>query len=456
LGEGAVAAKMAIQAWNMMVQRDAVAHFESLLRAPCSEFHNRPGGFVSENARRLDGAVLDFFDVGRADAADGDFDEQFIRVDARDGHGLDAQVVHTAIDDGAHGFGDVEHGGDLTTDDTDGHGFFIREFLRRSGGNPPFEFSFAGGLHLLKNLVRKIFRPILGLWFCGLLVAARADSFQLADGSSVSGDIVTFNDNGLMLRMADDSYTNFLWMDFSRDALVQLEKNPKLKPLVEPFIESPTPQRPPKPKITIQGVPRLELPPKQSIFLSFFYSSTGFIILLLIYVANLYAAYEIAALRAHSLGLVMSAAVVLPILGPIIFLSMPMGGEIAEPAIVHPAVKAETFALPGAADEFHIVESSWQKEAADQEPQIFQRGQFMFNRRFFETKFANFFGSFRREAEKDLVLIVKTAYAQIIVQRITRITTNEMHLEILQGTSRREIIMPFADIQEVQIRHKDA
>ncbi len=80
----------------------------------------------------------------------------------------------------------------------------------------------------------------------------------------------------------------------------------------------------------------------------------------------------------------------------------------------------------------------------------------MFNRRFFETKFANFFGSFRREAEKDLVFIVKTAYAQIIVQRITRITANEMHLEVLEGTSRREIIMPFADIQEVQIRHKGA
>jgi hypothetical protein len=51
------------------------------------------GGFVAEDARGRDGAVLDFFDVGGADAADGDFDEQFVRADARDGDGFDAEVV---------------------------------------------------------------------------------------------------------------------------------------------------------------------------------------------------------------------------------------------------------------------------------------------------------------------------------------------------------------------------
>lgn len=294
------------------------------------------------------------------------------------------------------------------------------------------------------------------MWFCGLLAVARADSFQMADGSSVSGSIVIFNDNGLMLRMADDSYTNLSWINFSQGALVQLDKNPKFKPLVEPFIEPPSPQRPPQPAITIREASRLELPPKQSVFPAFFASSVGFIIVLLIYVVNLYAAYEIALVRARPLGLVMLVAVVLPILGPIIFLSMPTGGKTAEPAMSQTAVKSETFAVPGAAGEFHIAEASWQKEAEAQEPQIFQRGQYMFNRRFFETKFANFFGSFRREAERDLVFIVKTARAEIIVQRITRITANEAHFEVFQGATRREIIIPFTDIQEVQIRHQGA
>jgi hypothetical protein len=326
----------------------------------------------------------------------------------------------------------------------------------RPNYNPLFEFSFTGRLDLLKKPVHKIFWTISGLWFCGLLVVARADSFQLTDGSSVSGDIVTFNDNGLMLRMVNDSYTNLLWTKFSQDALVQLEKNPKIKPLVEPFVETQPSKRTPKPEITIQEGSRLELPPKQSLFLAFFYSSVGFVTLLLIYAANMYAAYEIAAMRAHSIGLVMGVAAVLPILGPIIFLSMPTGGAIAEPAMLHSTVKSETFALPGAAGEIHITEASWQKTSAHHEPEIFQRGQFMFNRRFFETKFPNFFGTIRREADKNLVLVVKTSRNQIIVQRITRITSNEVHFEVLQGTARQEIMMPFADIQEIQIVHKDA
>ncbi len=65
---------------------------------------------MAEDARRGDGAVLDFFDVGGADAADGDLDQQFIRADARDGDGFEAEIVDAAINDGAHGLWDVEHG----------------------------------------------------------------------------------------------------------------------------------------------------------------------------------------------------------------------------------------------------------------------------------------------------------------------------------------------------------
>jgi hypothetical protein len=304
--------------------------------------------------------------------------------------------------------------------------------------------------------VQKIFWTISGLWFCGLLVAARADSFQLTDGSSVSGNIVTFNDNGLMLRMANDSYTNLLWTKFSQDALAQLGKNPKIKALVEPFMETPPVKRAEKAEITIRKVSHLELPPKQSLFPAFFSSPIGFVILLLIYAANMYAAYEIAIMSAYSTGLVMGVAAVLPILGPVIFLSMPAGKAAAEPAMSHPEVKSETFVLPGAAGEIHVAESSWQKAATPNEPQIFQRGQFTFNRRFFETKFSNFFSTVRRKADKDLVLVVKTARTQITVQRITRIASDDVHFEVFQGTARQEIMVSFADIQEIQIVHKDA
>ena len=64
------------------------------------------------------------------------------------------------------------------------------------------------------------------------------------------------------------------------------------------------------------------------------------------------------------------------------------------------------------------------------EAQIFQRGQFTFNRRFFETKFSGYFAIIRREAEKNMVLTIKTGRAQYVVERITRIATNEMHVEV--------------------------
>jgi hypothetical protein len=59
---------------------------------------------------------MDFFYVGRADAADGDLDEQFIFTDARDGDRFEAQVVDAAINDGAHGFWNGGHAESLTTD----------------------------------------------------------------------------------------------------------------------------------------------------------------------------------------------------------------------------------------------------------------------------------------------------------------------------------------------------
>jgi hypothetical protein len=131
LGEGAVATEMAFQARDVMVQGNAVADLETArgesLRTATSptraDFDDGTGGFVAEDAGRRHGAELDFFDVGWADAADGDFDEQFMGADARDRDGLEAQVVHAAIDDGAHGFGNVRHGKVLATKRTKGTKF---------------------------------------------------------------------------------------------------------------------------------------------------------------------------------------------------------------------------------------------------------------------------------------------------------------------------------------------
>ena len=315
--------------------------------------------------------------------------------------------------------------------------------------------------------MRRIFWTIFGLWLGGLLVAVGADTFPLTDGKSVTGDVISYNDNGVVFRLDVDKYSERVpWTKFSQDALKQLEKNPKIRPLAEPFIETPPPARTKKGDIKVHEVSRLELPPKQSLFGALFSSSVGLVVLLLIYAANIFAGYEIAVMRSRPIALVMGMAVVLPILGPIIFLAMPARVEAPEPVATPPEAAPHTFTVPGAPQPvpagIHIVEASWQGKssaapaAGPGAPQIFQRGQFTFNRRFFETKFSGFFSMIRRESEKNLMLTVKTGRALFVVERITRIATNEMHVEVAQGAAKQEVMVPFAEIVEVQLKSKSA
>ena len=312
--------------------------------------------------------------------------------------------------------------------------------------------------------MRRIFWTILGLWLCGLLAAVGADTFTLTDGTSVTGDVISYNDNGIVFRLDVDKYSPRVpWTKFSQDALKQLSKNPKIWPLAEPFIETvPAMERTKKAEVKVHEVSRLELPPKQSLFGALFSSSVGLVTLMLIYAANIFAGYEIAVVRSRPIALVMGMAVVLPILGPIIFLALPVRVEPIQAAAPQPAAAPHTFAVPGGvaqpvASGIQIVEASWQKDspaAGPGAPQIFQRGQFTFNRRFFETKFAGFFSMIRRESEKNLVLTVKTGRALFVVERISRIATNDMHVEIAKGAGKQEVMVSFAEIVEVQLKPK--
>jgi hypothetical protein len=324
--------------------------------------------------------------------------------------------------------------------------------------------------------VRKLLWTISGLWLCGLLAAAAAGSFPLADGTTVSGDIVSFNDNGIIFRMGDDKYTDRLpWLKFSQDGLKQLAQNPKIDPFVEPFIVPPV-ERTPKPEVKVIDMEktRLDRSSPASLFGGLFSSGVGLMVVLLIYAANIYAGYEIARFRARPVAVVMGAAAALPIAGPVIFLSMPglrvAVAPVAETPAETPAEGAPVenephrFVVPGmkpVEEEIHIVTGSWEAGASPTPPdqpetEIFQRGQFMFNRRFFETKFSGFFGIIRPEADKDKVLQVKTARALFVAERIARIAANEVHFEVLRGGSRQEVMVPFTEIHEIQVKPKNA
>ena len=304
----------------------------------------------------------------------------------------------------------------------------------------------------------------IGLCLCGLLAGGvSAETFQLADGQSVTGDIVSFNENGLQLNVGGGKYERIAWTRFSQDDLKALKEKPKIAPFVEPFIEIPREERLKKTEVVIKPVERLERPAKGSLFGALFGSSVGLFCLLLIYAANIYAAYEISAVRAYPPALVCGIAAVVPFIGPIVFLCLPtriISAAEYKPgesrAAAHAAAEAaQAAAVPEGANPYPPPEAA---TAAPVLPQtrVFQRGKFTFNRRFFETKFAGFFGLVRRDPEKDMVLLFKTARGEYVASRVTRIAANDLHIEVRKGSASQEVAINFTEIQEIQLKHKDA
>jgi hypothetical protein len=189
----------------------------------------------------------------------------------------------------------------------------------------------------------------------------------------------------------------------------------------------------------------------------------------LLYGANIYAAYEIAVFRARPVGLVCGVAAVAPVIGPIVFLSLPTRVEQTEEAgtpydtaVIQPfgaPAQPADGQTPAPADSGALRLSQTESAgpaAALPQTQVFQRGAFTFNRRFFETRFPGFFGVVRREAEKDMVLLIKSARGQHVAERITRISATDVHLHVQKGPASEEVMVPFSEIQEIQLKHKDA
>jgi hypothetical protein len=323
---------------------------------------------------------------------------------------------------------------------------------------------------------------VIGLLLCGLLVGiARADTYQLNDGSTVTGDIVSANEGGLRLRLPDGSYSDAVpWTKFSQDDLKKFAKDPKMEPFATPNIEVTEEQRIQKTEVTVNQPPRLKRPTASSLFGALLSSSVGLFVIVLLYGAGIYAAYEVALFRRRPVALVCGLAAVPAIgfLSPILFLSLPTQPRIGEeeenyeaegaapapeapsftvPGVVTPGAAAPASEAPGETGGLKLHHNPAAEAAASLPPtQVFQRGAFMFNRRFFETKFAGFFGVVRRDSEKDMIIFIKSARGQYTAERISRISGNELHVQVRKGHVTEEVTIPFTEVQEVQLKHKDS
>lgn len=290
---------------------------------------------------------------------------------------------------------------------------------------------------------------IISLWLV-LASVAGAETFLLTDGAAISGEIVKFDDGGLMVKTTGETYTNIAWGRISQETLKAVSANPKIKPLADPFLEpEPAHRAQQKEEIKINDVNRLERP-EPSLFGGLFKSSLGLFLLLVIYGANLFAAYEISIVKARSAAQVMGVAAVLPVIGPVIFLVMKM--NMPEPVNVEEeALAAEVAAAQRPAEQIQIEEASWKPQAEKKpEAQVFARGKFTFNKRFLETRFGDFTGAAAGPLAQKFTLEVKTIKGSFAIERIAQIGQNEMILETAAG----QMIVPLADLQEVKLNPK--
>ncbi len=288
--------------------------------------------------------------------------------------------------------------------------------------------------------------------FC-LVVAAWANAAQtlkLTDGSSFTGDIVKADDNGLMIHGEGDVYTNVAWARLSQDTLKEISSDPKIKVFADPFIE-PSQTQNPAAQVKLVPATRIERPAHPSVIAGIVTSPLGLFILLVLYGANLFAAYEISLVKARPPAQVMGVAAILPIIGPIIFLYQPMLVVKTAEEILEEQPFPEGEAPP---EQIQIVEHGTGAPPPEKklEPMIFPRGKFTFNKRFIETKFANFMGAPKGEALK-YSMEIKTLKEQYNVDQIMQVTATDV---LLDTAGRGQVTVALADIQEVKLNPKKA
>src|SRR4051812_12404366 len=278
--------------------------------------------------------------------------------------------------------------------------------------------------------------PILLLVYASsAAVSARAaDTYELVGGASLSGEPISANQQGLVVKREDGSFAPRVpWTNFTQNALKQLAQNPKAKPFAEALLEATeeeSPERKKAAEITVKAVPRLERPDPRAGLGALFRSPLSIMLLVILYLANIYAGWEISIFRNYPPGVVCTAAAIVPVIGPVLFLCLPRRlpktaeettEQLAEEHQAEHVVSHEVAVDGGevaAAPEHHAAPAAPTLPA----PVIYQRGHFSFNRRFFETKMPGFLRMIPSEAEKDMLLLVKSSRGEYTASRITRLT----------------------------------
>ncbi len=315
-----------------------------------------------------------------------------------------------------------------------------------------------------------MFRLGVAVALCALsltLSSVFGAEFRLNNGDVLKGEAASFNDDGLVVRLDLGGFSpRVAWGKLTQETLKQLAQNPQATEFVDPYIEIPPEvkekEKEKKKVIKVMEPPRVPLIQEKTGFFAAMANPLGWAILAILYAGNIYSGIQIARWRGKSPGLVGAVSAVVPVLGPAIFAVMPTTAAVAtEEAPVEASASTEGVnpmqqALPSGMQGSSLGLAAHGAGKGGGNPvynQVYTKANTTFERRFFETKFTGFFRLVPSDAEKDLVIAIKTAKQEILAVRISRISASEIHF---QTKTASEVGVPFGEIAEVSVRPKGA
>ena len=324
--------------------------------------------------------------------------------------------------------------------------------------------------------MRRFVITLLFGWLAMIASVATAGTFPLNDGTKIVGTPDTIAEKGVIFLLEGGDYSPRVeWDKFTDEALRELlaeAKTEAQKDMLREMVDNLEQEVTKRKEIVVKPIQTPDRPKHGVGIIGLFGSPAGWFIMLVLYGANLFAAYEVSIYRRQPMAMVCGLAAIpfLGVLSPIIYGAMPTQRPPPEPlpeappqeGVAAPVAGAGGDALaPGAEAGSHQAAPASSAPAAPSapslpEPIVFTKGEFSFNRRFFETKFAGFFRLVPSEAEKDLVLMITSSRGQFVGRRIIRITPNELYLQVFKNNASADEMIPLAEISEVQIRHKDS
>lgn len=292
--------------------------------------------------------------------------------------------------------------------------------------------------------------------------AIAADNYELLDGKVISGAPISFTKDGVAFREASgDQGTRIGYTNLTQQALQELSKNPKGKRFIEPFLEAPLEASALKGRTAFELKPHemLDRPDRSGGLGKLASSGVGWLFILLLFAANLYSAYEVGIFRNYSPYMVMGIAFVLPVATQAVFLCLPTYVPKVEDEVVDAtAAHVPSFSAPGSNQAAAAAATTAAAQAAGgAEPAglpRYKRGEFTFNKRFFETKLSGFFGVRPSDAEKGLVFNVRSNRGALLCNKVVRVTPAEATLQVVRGGTIEEVGLPFTEILEIEIQQR--